>query len=89
MFRLNDGISGPLLGSDDIQFETRDELARLNADIASLKQRIANQISHIQELTWEAQDAASAKKTLDEMRQTIRTWYAQRDLLNKLLRVES
>jgi hypothetical protein len=89
MFRLNEGISGPVLGSDDVQFETRDELSRLTADIQSLKQRIANQISHVQELTWEAQDPTSAKKTLDEMRETLRDWYAERDLLNKLLRGES
>jgi septal ring factor EnvC (AmiA/AmiB activator) len=89
MFRLNEGIAGPVLGSDDIQSETSEELSRLNADMASLKRQIANQISHIQELTWEAQDAAAAKKTLDQMRETIRTWHAQRDLLSKLLRVES
>jgi hypothetical protein len=89
MFKLNEGLSGPVLGSDDVQFETRDELSRLTADIQSLKQRIANQISHVQELTWEAQDSTSAKKTLDEMRETLREWYAERDLLNKLLRGES
>ncbi len=89
MFRLNEDISGPVLGTDDVKFRTRDELSRLNADIESLKQRIANQISHIQELTWEAHESTSAKKTLDEMRGTIRDWYAERDLLNKLLRGES
>jgi hypothetical protein len=89
MFKLNEGLSGPVLGSDDVQFETRDELSRLTADIQSLKQRIANQIIHVQELTWEAQDSTSAKKTLDEMRETLREWYAERDLLNKLLRGES
>jgi hypothetical protein len=89
MFKLNEGLSGPVLGSDDVRCETRDELYRLNADIRCLKQRIANQISHIQELTWEAQDSTSAQKALDEMRETLGDWYAERDLLNKLLRGES
>jgi hypothetical protein len=89
MFRLNEDISVPFPRTEDVQFGTRDELSRLNADIESLKQRIANQISHIQELTWEAQDSTSAKKALDEMRETLRDWYAERDLLNKLLHGES
>ncbi|UVF22212.1 hypothetical protein HPT29_026330 (plasmid) [Microvirga terrae] len=89
MFRFNEGVFDSALGPDDIRFETSDELSRLNADIEVLKQRIANQISHIQELTWEAQDSRAAKETLNEMRETIRTWYAQRDLLNKFVHVES
>ena len=89
MYRFNEGVFNSALGPGDTRFETSDELSRLNADIDVLKQRIANQISQIQELTWEAQDSRAAKETLNEMRETIRTWYAQRDLLNKIVRVES
>jgi deoxyadenosine/deoxycytidine kinase len=89
MLRLDEDISGSFPGTEDVQFGTREVLSRLDADIESLKQRIANQVSHIRELTWEAQDSASAKKTLHEMRGAIRDWYAERDLPNKLLRGES
>jgi hypothetical protein len=33
---------------------------------------------------WEAQDTASAKKTLQEMQETLRGWYAYRELLVEL-----
>jgi hypothetical protein len=89
MFKLNESIVSHVLGQDDTQFDRREELSRLNGDIASLKQRITNQISLFQEMTCETEDSVSAKKTLDEMQETIRDWYAYRDLLAKILSVRS
>ena len=84
MVKLNESIVSHVLGQGDTQFDKREELSRLNGDIASLKQRITSQISLIQEMAPEDKDSVSAKKTLDEMQETIRDWYAYRDLLAKL-----
>ena len=88
MFKLEESISGPLSRRNDSVFHRQVELARLNDDIASLKQRITHQVTLVHELTWEAQDASLAKMTLNEMQETIRDWHAHRDLLVKLLRGE-
>jgi formate-dependent nitrite reductase cytochrome c552 subunit len=88
MLKLEEGLSGQTLRANSSAFTQQQELTRLTGDITDLKQRISDQITLIQELTWEAQETASAKKALHEMQEILRDWYAHRDLLIKLQAVE-
>jgi hypothetical protein len=83
MLKLED-LNGQTLRANGSAFNQHEELSRLTVDIADLKQRISDQITLIQEQAWEAQDTASAKEALHEMQETLRDWYAHRDLLVKL-----
>jgi hypothetical protein len=84
MLKLEEGLSGQTVRANGSAFKQQENLTRLTGDITDLKQRIANQITFIQELAWEAQDTASAKEALYAMQETLRDWYAHRDLLVKL-----
>ena len=80
MLKLEDGLSSQSVSA----LRPPEELEGLTSDINDLKQQISDQISLIQELTWEAQPTAGAKAALHEMQETLRDWYAHRDLLVKL-----
>jgi hypothetical protein len=81
MYRLEEGLP---LRTNGNAFNQREELRRLARDIADLKQRITHQVRLIQELAWEAQDAATPKEVLCEMQDTLKDWCAHRDLILKL-----
>jgi hypothetical protein len=83
MLKLED-LNGQTLRPNGTALNQHEELSRLTVDINALKQRISDQITLIQELAWEAQDTASANEALHEMQETLRDWYAHRDLLVKL-----
>jgi chromosome condensin MukBEF ATPase and DNA-binding subunit MukB len=80
MLRLEEGPLGHTLRANGTAFNQQEELRRLTHDIADLKRRISDQITLIQELAWEAQDTVSVKEALNEMQETLRDWYAHRDL---------
>lgn len=84
MLKLQENLLGQALRGSDSAFDRHEDLRGLSSDIATLKKRIADQITLIQELAWEAQDTASAKTALQEMQETLRSWRAHRDLLIKL-----
>jgi hypothetical protein len=84
MLKLEEDLLGQTLTANGSLLNQREELSRLTVDIDDLKQRISDQITLIQELAWEAQDTASAKEALHEMQESLRDWYAHRDLLVKL-----
>ena len=88
MLKLEEDLLGQTLRENGSLLNQREELSRLTVDIADLKQRISDQITLIQELAWEAQATASAKEALHAMQETLRDWYAHRDLLVKLQAVE-
>jgi hypothetical protein len=88
MLKLDEDLLGQTLRTNGAGFNQQEELRRLAHDIADLKQRISDQITLIQELAWEAQDTVPAKEALREMQETLRDWYAHRDLLVKLLAAE-
>ncbi|MBQ0820057.1 hypothetical protein KBI52_07495 [Microvirga sp. HBU67558] len=88
MLKLEQGLSGQTREANGPALHQREELARLTDDINDLKQRISDQIALIQDLAWEAQGTASAKAELHEMQETLRDWYAHRDLLVKLQTLE-
>jgi hypothetical protein len=81
MLKLNENLMGQVLREGASAFSRHDDRRRLTGDIAHLKQRICDQVTLVQELAWEAHDAASAKEALHEMRETLRDWRAHRDLL--------
>jgi hypothetical protein len=84
MLKLEEDLLGQTLRANGSAFNQQEDLTRLTGDITDLKQRISDQITLIQELAWEAQDTASAKEALHEMQESLRDWYAHRDLLVKL-----
>ena len=84
MLKLEEDLLGHTLRANGTAFNQQEELRRLTHDIADLKRRISDKITFIQELAWEAQDTAPLKEALDEMQETLRDWYAHRDLLLKL-----
>jgi chromosome condensin MukBEF ATPase and DNA-binding subunit MukB len=84
MLKLEDDLLGHTLRANGTAFNQQEELRRLTDDIADLKRRISDQITLIQDLAWEAQDTAPLKEALNEMQETLRDWYAHRDLLLKL-----
>ncbi len=88
MLKLEEDLLGQTLRVNGAAFNQHEELRRLTHDIADLKRRISDQITLIQELAWEAQDTTSVKASLREMQETLRDWYAHRDLLVKLLAAE-
>jgi hypothetical protein len=88
MLKLEEDLLGQTLTANGSLLNPREELSRLTVDIDDLKQRISDQITLIQELAWEAQESASAKEALHAMQETLRDWYAHRDLLVKLQAVE-
>jgi CHASE3 domain sensor protein len=88
MLKLEEDLLGQTLTANGSLLNQREELSRLTVDIDDLKQRISDQITLIQEQAWEAQETASAKEGLHEMQETLRDWYAHRDLLVKLQAVE-
>ena len=88
MLKLEEDLLGQTLRANGSAFNQQEDLTRLTGDITDLKQRISDQITLIQELAWEAQDTASAKEALHEMQESLRDWYAHRDLLVKLQTAE-
>jgi hypothetical protein len=84
MLKLEEDLLGQTLRANGSRLNQHEDLSRLAVDIADLKRRISDQITLIQELTWEAQQTASAKEALHAMQETLRDWYAHRDLLVKL-----
>ena len=84
MLKLQEDLLGHTLRANGTAFNQQEELRRLTHDIADLRRRISDQITLIQEMAWEAQDTVSLKDALDEMQETLRDWYAHRDLLLKL-----
>ncbi|MBA1156550.1 hypothetical protein [Microvirga mediterraneensis] len=88
MLKLEEGLPGQSLRTNGSSIELPDELGRLTKDINDLKRRISDQITLIQELTWEAEAADAAKAALQEMRETLGDWYAHRNLLMKLQAAE-
>ena len=83
MLKLEDGLSDHPLRANGSAPDPQEELRRLTDDINELKQRISDQITLIQELAWETQATTRAKAALHEMQDTLRDWYAHRDLLVK------
>jgi hypothetical protein len=88
MLKLEEDLLGQTLTANGSLLNQREELSRLTVDIADLKQRISDQITLIQELAWEARETASAKEALHAMQETLRDWYAHRDLLVKFQAAE-
>ena len=84
MLKLNENLTGQVLRTSAPAFSQHDDLRRLAGDIADLKRHISDQITLIQELTWEVHGTALAKEALREMQETLRDWCAHRDLLMKL-----
>jgi hypothetical protein len=84
MLKLEEDLSGQLLRTNGTTFNQQEEIRRLTADIAELKHDITQRIVLIQELTWDAQDTASAKEALRQMQDTLRDWCAHADLMLKL-----
>jgi len=88
MLKLQEERFGQTFRANDSAFDQHDGLTKLTSDITGLKQRIADQITLIQDLAWEAQDTAPAKAALHEMQEILRSWCAHRDLLVKLQSTE-
>ncbi|WP_262031487.1 hypothetical protein [Microvirga sp. Mcv34] len=88
MLKLEDGLPGQALRANGSLLDLQDELGRLTKDINDLKRRISDQVTLIQELTWEAHPAGDAKAALREMQETLGDWFAHRDLLMKLQAAE-
>jgi hypothetical protein len=83
MLKLED-LNSQTLKANGSSFNQHEELTRLTGDIADLKHEVTQQIVLIQELTWDAQDTASAKEALRQMQDTLRDWCAHADLMLKL-----
>jgi hypothetical protein len=81
-------ICSAALSGERYCFQSAGGSERLIHEIADLKQRISEQITLIQELAWEAQDPASAKKVLQGIKETLMDGYAHHDLLLKVRTTE-
>ena len=89
MLKLEEDLLGQTLRANGSALNQQEDLTTLTGDITDLKQRISDQITLIQELAWEAQETGAAKEALHEMQETLRDWYAHRDLLVKLQAAEA
>jgi len=88
MFKLEEDLLDHTIRTNGPAFNQQEELRMLTHDITRRGRRIADQITLIGELAWEAQETASAKIALHEMQETLSDWYAHRDLLLKLRAAE-